>query len=80
MNVFVISTIISVVYLIIKFTEMRLIDKENKPLKVLIRDTLIVYFSVIIGYFFIDQLKPFMLQEGVNTVINPQVFTDNPNF
>ncbi len=80
MNVFLISTIISVVYLIIKFTEMRMIDKENKPLKVLIRDTLIVYFSVIIGYFFIDQLKPFMLQEGVNTVINPQVFTDNPNF
>jgi len=80
MNVFLISTIISVVYLIIKFTEMRMFDKENKPLKVLIRDTLIVYFSVIIGYFFIDQLKPFMLQEGVNTVINPQVFTDNPNF
>lgn len=80
MNVFLISSIISVVYLILKFVEMRMIDKENKPLKVLIRDTLIVYFSVIIGCFLIDQLKPFMVPEGSNVILNPQVFTDNPNF
>jgi hypothetical protein len=81
MNVFAISAIISVVYLIMKFAEMRVIEKESKPLKVMVRDTLVVYFSVLVGYFLLDQLKPFMIegsQEGV--ISNPPVFTDNPGF
>jgi hypothetical protein len=81
MNVFVIAAIISVIYLLMKFVEMRLIEKENKPLKLLIRDALVVYFSVIIGYFIIDQLKP-LAQEGGKDglMVNPPVFTDNPGF
>ena len=75
-NIFVFATIISVVFFISKFIEMRFIEKESKPLKLLIRDTLLVYFSVIVGNFLVDQLIP---------VINltdsaPVVFTDNPEF
>lgn len=55
---------------------MRFVDKENKPLKLLIRDTVLVYFSVILGYFIIDQLKPI----GISEKTNPTVFTDNPEF
>ena len=58
---------------------MRFIDKENKPLKFLIRDSLLVYFSVIVGNFVVDQLKP-VIQDGENGLSNPLVFTDSPGF
>jgi len=74
-NIFVIAGVISVVFLIAKFIEMRFIDKENKPLKLLIRDALLVYFSVVFGNFIIEQLKPISGGTGA-----PQVFTDNPDF
>ncbi len=51
-----IALVISIVYLICKFLEMRFILKENKPLKVLIRDTLVVYFSVVLGNFIMEQM------------------------
>ena len=55
---------------------MRFIKKESNPLKFLIRDALLVYFSVIISIFVINQINPV-----VNSVqkITP-VFTDNPGF
>lgn len=75
---FIIATIISVIFLIVKFIEMRFIDKENKPLKFLIRDAILVYFSVICGYLILEQLKPIM-EEGFVSSSTP-VFTDNPGF
>ena len=78
-NIFVISTFISIIFFIIKFIEMRVVDKENKPLKFLIRDSLLVYFSVIVGHFVIEQLKP-VIHEGDSLVTNSAVFTDNPGF
>ena len=74
-----ISGIISFVYLLVKFLEMRFVDKESKPVKILIRDSLLVYFSVIAGNFVIDQLKP-IIQEGGDVTVSPAVFTDNPGF
>ena len=50
-SIFIIGIAISSIYLIGKFIEMRFILKENKPLKVLFRDTLLVYVSVIVGSF-----------------------------
>jgi hypothetical protein len=78
-NIFVIATVISVIFLISKFIEMRFVDSESKPLKLLIRDTLLVYFSVIFGYFIMEQLKP-VLEIAGEAVSTPQVFTDNPEF
>jgi len=75
-NIFFIAGIISVVFLIAKFVEMRFVDKESKPLKLLIRDALLVYFSVVFGIFVMEQLKP-MSGEGP---VSQQVFTDNPEF
>jgi hypothetical protein len=79
-SIFVNAGIIAVIFFIVKFIEMRVIDKESKPLKLLIRDTLFVYFSVIAGNFIIDQISPAMLQEAGELVSNPAVFTDNPGF
>jgi hypothetical protein len=78
-NIFIIATVISIVFLISKFIEMRFVDNESKPLKLLIRDTLLVYFSVISGYFIMEQLKPVLETVGEN-ISAPQVFTDNPEF
>lgn len=78
-KIFVVAGIISVTYLIFKFIEMRFIEKENKPLKVLLRDTLLVYFSVVSGIFVFEQLTP-VIKENLAPSSNPMVFTDNPEF
>lgn len=78
-NVFIIASFISFFYLIVKFIEMRFIEKDNKPLKVLIKDTLVVYLCVLLGNFIVEQINPSLLgEEATNTVT--QVFTDNPGF
>jgi len=78
-NIFFISAIMSIVFLVFKFIEMRFIEKESKPFKLLIRDALLVYFSVIIGYFVIEQFKTVVQSGGDGHKLTP-VFTDNPNF
>ena len=75
-NIFVTAAVISIIFFIAKFIEMRFIEKENKPLKLLIRDSLVVYFSVVCGYFILEQLNP-VIHGGSD---NPMVFTDNPEF
>ena len=80
-NIFVTAGIISVVFLLVKFVEMRLINKESKPLKHLVKDSLFVYFCVLVGNFIFEQLKPSMQQIGNgNTNVSPGAFTDNPGF
>ena len=80
MNTFVVAGIISFVFFLVKFIEMRFVDRESKPLKFVIRDSLLVYFSVVAGSFVIDQLKPVMQDGGDGVISNPAVFTDNPGF
>ena len=77
-NIFIIASVIAFFYLIIKFIEMRFIEKDNKPIKVLIKDTLVVYLCVILGNFIVEQINPSLLGEETNTVT--QVFTDTPGF
>ena len=78
-NTFIVAGIISIVYFLVKFTEMRFVDKESKPLKLLIRDSLLVYFSVIASDFIIGQINPIMngIKGGSNAT---PIFTDNPGF
>jgi hypothetical protein len=74
-NIFINAGIISIIYLLVKFAEMRIILKENKPLKDLIKDTIYVYFSVIFGIFIIEQLVPKELTSEVT-----RAFVDAPGF
>lgn len=77
-NIFVISAIISIIYSIVKFLEMKFIDSENKkPIKFIIRDALIVYFSVIFSNFLIEQTFP---NVAVINKTQPNVFTTEPSF
>lgn len=80
MNNFAIASIISFVFLIVKFIEMRFIDKENKPIKFLIRDSLLVYFSVISGLFIMEQVGPMMVDISDSPGKSAIAFTDKPGF
>jgi hypothetical protein len=74
-NIYIIAAVISIVFLIVKFIEMRFVDKENKPLKYMLRDTLLVYISVVLGNFVLEQSSL-----NVTNVPITQVFTDMPEF
>jgi hypothetical protein len=77
-NIFIVSLVISIIFLIFKFLEMRFIDKENKPVKFLIRDTLIVYVCVMLGNLMLQHIEPILETSILN--VTPSAFTDNPNF
>ena len=78
-NIFVLATIISVVFFICKFLEMRFITKDDKPLKLLIRESLHVYLSSVIGLFIIRQFNEFESKSNFKGG-NINVFVDNPDF
>jgi hypothetical protein len=78
-NIFVVAAIIAVIFFIVKFLEMRFVDKESKPLKFLIRDTLLVYVSVVAGNFVYEQVTP-AVSEAISSTSQPIAFTDNPPF
>jgi hypothetical protein len=77
-NIFLVAGIISVIFFVAKFLEMQYIEKESKPLKVLIRDALVVYVSVVSGIFILEQLSP-VIKENIIPG-SPIAFTDNPPF
>jgi hypothetical protein len=73
-NLFIVAAVVSVIFLLLKFAEMRIIIKKNKPLKELVKDTFVVYFSIIIGIYILKQLSTNELSPATN------VFVDSPNF
>ena len=77
-NIFVLAGIISVIFVLVKLAENRFIDKEKEPvpMKLLVRDALVVYISVVAGDFLLVQLQPFIAV--VSTT--PEVFVDAPDF
>ena len=87
-NLFVIGAIIATVYFLLKFLEMRFVDQDNKkPIKVLIRDTLIVCVSSVVGVYLLDQFKMFDSGSSsgggagnTNGSSSPAVFVDTPGF
>jgi len=68
--------IISSLFLVIKFIEIRFITKNEVPPKILLRDSVVVYISVIMGYYLLSQF-------GSDSTLNKkivEVFTDSPTF
>lgn len=75
-NIFIVAAFISLLFIIAKFIEMRFVDKENKPVKLLIRDALLVYVSVVSGHYIFEQFKPIAEMSGGEI----KAFTDTPGF
>ena len=76
MDNFINAGIIAIIYLLIKFAEMSLLLKETKPVRDLIRDMVIVYISVFVGMYVIQE----MVTSGLKTVEVTSAFTDTPGF
>ena len=74
-SIFITAVAISIAYLIFRFIEMRFILKENKPIKILARDTIIVYISVLLGNFVMSQFGSSSMGKQMT-----EVFTNSPEF
>ena len=74
-NIFIQGLIVSSIYLLFRFIEMRFIIKDTLPIKQLVRDTLVVYISFISGIFVYKQIEPMK-----NMTSSPAVFINNPDF
>ena len=83
-NMFVVGSVIAVVYFLLKFIEMRFVETDGqKPMKVLIRDTIVVCVASVLGIFVIDQFK--ILEKSgdsssAGSSAAPAVFVDTPGF
>ena len=77
MDKFILAAVVAIVYIIFLFLEMRFIVKENKPVKLLFRDGLLVYLSVLLGDFLLNQLGPLKVGSIKGA---PSVFTNAPDF
>jgi hypothetical protein len=68
------ASTITVLFILLKFTEKKIIYKEEYPLKNLIKESLVVYLCSICGYYLLmnfiqDSIKP-----------STEVFTAAPDF
>ena len=86
-HVFFIAVFTVVVFLLIKFMESKYLDKESKPLKLLVRDALVVFVSSMtaaFGFFYFQTtIRDFFNVVTDTTTLNSantQIFTDTPGF
>lgn len=75
-NIFLFAGVISILFILAKFIEMRFVNNEAKPLKTLIRDGLMVFISCVLGYYLLAQ---FSKDVNVKPTV-PDAFTDSPGF
>lgn len=76
-NVYILGLAVAIIFLLCKLIELKYLDKEGTlSLKTVLRDTVIVYFSVVGGHFIINQIVP----SDFSVTKATQVFTEPPNF
>jgi hypothetical protein len=80
----IIGVVVAVVYFLLKFIEMRFVDSDNqKPVKVLVRDSIVVCISAVLAVFILNQFENISgggsgsSGGGSST---PAVFVDTPGF
>lgn len=85
-KMFITGLVIAVVYFLLKFMEMRFVDPENqKPIKVLMRDSIMVCISAVVGMFILTQFDSLGSLGGGGggaggSTAAPAVFVDTPGF
>ena len=77
-NSLLLGIITSIAYFILKFVDSKYIQKDDKSLKVILKDSIIVFLAIIIVQFIFDQ---FNIGELIgNTKKTLSAFTNNPDF
>lgn len=86
-KIVIVGIVVSVVYFLLKFMEMRFVDPENqKPVKVLVRDSIMVCISTVLGVFVLNQFENIGNigggggGSGSGSGGAPAVFVDTPGF
>ena len=68
------AIVIAIVYFIVKFSEIKFINKENRPIKLLLRDTVVVFVAGITGMYIIDYFNVETIKSATTA------FTGSPDF
>jgi hypothetical protein len=77
-EIFIYSLAISTVFFLFKFLEMKFVpDDEKKPLKAVIKESLLVYFASVVGIYMYSQFDVKDIKSGGKSTM---AFVDNPSF
>jgi|1048.fasta_scaffold148440_2 hypothetical protein len=86
-QVFIIAIFTVIVFLLIKYAESKYLEKESKPLKLIVRDALVVFVasmtSAFVFFYFQVTIRDFFNVVTDTTTLNTattQIFTDTPGF
>jgi hypothetical protein len=78
-DIFVYALAISTVFFLFKFLEMKMLpDEDKKPLKVVMKETFVVYFASIVGIYMYAQFDYQEIKTGGSKTT--MAFVDNPSF
>ena len=85
--VFTIPIITVAIYCVVQFLDMKFVDKTKKPLKIVVRDTIIVLFCSLLANFIFSNVGD-SIQKFVDAITDkktvsiglPEVYTDVPSF
>ena len=78
MNFIVPSLVMSIIYMIYKIIDMKYISKEEKSLKNITKDSLVVFLCGIFALFILEQLNINQLIGNSKEVLS--AFTNDPDF
>jgi len=83
-SIFVMALVVTGLFCLVKFIEMKYIEKEMKPLKYLVQDAAIVWGGSLIAGYVVDKnvadFLSFMTDSKVENPAAALIFTDEPGF
>ena len=80
-DILTLSLASATVYLIIRFIEMKYIDKDDKPIKLLMKDSMFVFLGVYSANFIIEQMGDMSQGSTISGgAVKTPAFTGDPAF
>lgn len=82
-ELFMYSLAIATVFFLFRFLEMKFsFDEDKKPLKVVLKETIIVYLASVMGIYLYSQFDSGNMVggSGTTTTKSTMAFVDNPSF
>ena len=78
---FMYSLAIATVFFLFRFLEMKFsVDEDKKPLKFVVKETIVVYLASVLGIYLYAQFDTNNIIVGKADVKSTMAFVDNPSF
>lgn len=84
---FTLAIIVTIIFSMFKFLEMKYIDQEWKPLKIIVKESIIVFISSFIalliyiqGYSSFSDFFNIITDSKINDLKSTEIFTGEPEF